>query len=132
MDRLEDHLKTEEGFSGMPYEDHLGYPTIGYGTKLPIKEDEADLLLRHRLQKKRDEIVSEKPVVLELPKPVQEVIFAMCYQLGVRGTLLFKRMWSALERGDFAGAADEILDSKFATQTPGRAKRLAKIVMGAK
>ena len=128
LDRVIDSLKQEEGFDGMPYEDTLGIPTIGYGTKLPLTEEEAELLLKHRLDKKILEISEKEPFFLDLPQKAQEVIANMAYQLGVGGVLKFKKMWAALKKGDYQKAADEMLDSKWAKQTPNRAKRLAEIM----
>jgi len=31
MKNLIEDIKIEEGFRGDPYNDHLGYPTVGYG-----------------------------------------------------------------------------------------------------
>ena len=132
MIELEKQLKEHEGFRGMPYNDKLGYPTIGYGTKLPINEDEAELLMKHRLEQKRDELIIAMPFVYNLPDDKQKVLYEMSYQMGVDGVLLFKRMWSALKSGDFETASKEMLDSLWATiQTPERAERLAKIMRGA-
>ena len=128
LDRVIESLKQEEGFDGMPYKDTLGIPTIGYGTKLPLTEEEAELLLKHRLDKKILEISEKEPFFLDLPQKAQEVIANMAYQLGVEGVLKFKKMWAALKKGDYQKAADEMLDSKWATQTPNRAKRLAEIM----
>jgi len=125
---LEKQLKKHEGFNGMPYDDSLGYPTIGYGTKLPINKDEAELLLKYRLKQKRDELIIAMPFVYNLSEDKQKVLYEMSYQLGVGGLLLFKRMWSALKSGDFERAADEMLDSKWAVQTPERAEKLAEIM----
>ena len=129
LDRLIESLKQEEGFRGIPYEDKLGIPTIGYGTKLPLSEEEAELLLKHRLDKKILELNEKEPFFLELPQKAQEVIANMAYQLGVGGVLKFKKMWAALKKGDYQKAADEMLDSKWAReQTPNRAKKLAEIM----
>jgi lysozyme len=132
MIELEKQLKEHEGFRGMPYDDSLGYPTIGYGTKLPINEDEAELIMKYRLEQKRDELIIAMPFVYNLPDDKQKVLYEMSYQMGVRGVLLFKRMWSALKSGDFEKAADEMLDSKWAVQTPSRAKKLSEIMRGKK
>ena len=129
LDRVIETLKQEEGFDGMPYEDKLGIPTIGYGTKLSLSEEEAELLLKHRLDKKILELNEKEPFFLELPQKAQEVIANMAYQLGVGGVLKFKKMWAALKKGDYQKAADEMLDSKWAReQTPNRAKKLAEIM----
>ena len=129
---LEKQLKEHEGFSGMPYDDSLGYATIGFGTKLPLSEDEAELLLKHRLKQKRDELIEAMPFVYNLPDDKQKVLYEMSYQLGVRGLLLFKRMFRALKSGDFETASKEMLDSRWAKQTPNRAKKLSEIMRGAK
>lgn len=128
MIELEKQLKEHEGFSGMPYNDSLGYATIGFGTKLPLSENEAELLMKYRLEKKRDELIKAMPFVCNLPDDKQKVLYEMSYQMGVRGVLLFKRMWSALKSGDFETASKEMLDSRWAVQTPSRAERLAKIM----
>ena len=128
LDRVIESLKQEEGFEGMPYEDSLGIPTIGYGIKLPLSEEEAEILLKHRLDKKILEISEKEPFFLDLPETAQEVIANMAYQLGVGGVLQFKKMWEALKNRDYQKAADEMLDSKWAKQTPNRAKRLAEIM----
>ena len=128
LDKVIESLKQEEGFCGMPYEDTLGISTIGYGTQLPLSEEEAELLLKHRLDKKILELNEKEPFFLELPQKAQEVIANMAYQLGVGGVLKFKKMWMALKNGDYQKAADEMLDSKWAKQTPNRAKRLARIM----
>jgi len=49
----------------------------------------------------------------------------MGFQLGVRGLLNFRRMWTALEQKDYAMAAEEALDSRWAEQTPNRAAEVA-------
>jgi len=129
IDRVIESLKEEEGFRGMPYEDIRGYPTIGYGIKLPITEKEAEILMRYRLLTKINKLSEKEPLFIILPEKAQEVILNMVYQMGVDGVLEFKNMWAALKRGDYKKAADEMLDSKWAKeQTPERAKRLAEIM----
>jgi len=121
-------IKKHEGFRGMPYEDSLGFPTIGYGTKLPLTKEEAELLLKHRLDKKIEELKSYEPFFIDLPQKAQEVIANMSYQMGVGGVMKFKNMWNALKNEDYKKAADEMLDSRWARQTPNRANELAEIM----
>ena len=54
----------------------------------------------------------------------------MAYQLGVNGVGNFSKMLNALESGDRETAAIEALDSKWATQTPERAERVANMIGG--
>ena len=128
MMSLIEMIKKHEGFRGMPYNDSLGFPTIGYGTKLPITEEEAELLLKHRLDEKILKLSEKEPFYLELPEKAQEVVANMAYQMGVGGVLKFKKMWAALKEGDYKKAANEMLDSRWAKQTPNRAKELAEIM----
>ncbi len=123
-------IKESEGFNGESYLDSLEIPTIGFGTKLPLDEDEATLILKHRLAKKIDHLLQEKPVVLILSLERQEVLFEMAYQLGVGGLLKFKKMWDAIENRDYETASVEMLDSRWSVQTPRRAEKLAMIMGG--
>lgn len=125
IDEIVQEIKQDEGFRGEPYDDHLGFPTIGYGTKLPLTKKEATVLLNVRLNEKVDLIAKEKPVLLQMPELAQQIIANMAYQMGVRGVLKFRKMWSALEEFEFSDAADEMLDSRWAAQTPRRAEKLA-------
>jgi len=127
---LKEKLKKSEGFSGTVYKDTLGIDTVGYGTKMPLSEAEGLLLLEHRLLQKQMELTNAKPIVEELSEERHDVLDEMAYQLGVGGLLRFKKMWSAIEEGDFFIASLEMLSSKWARQTPQRAKRLSKIMKG--
>ncbi len=57
-----------------------------------------------------------------------DVLISMAYQLGVDGLSLFRGMLSAITQGDFNGAANAMLDSLWARQTPGRARRHAEVM----
>jgi lysozyme len=60
-----------------------------------------------------------------LDEPRQAVLVNMAFQLGVVGLLQFKDTLSRVREGNYAGAAAAMLQSKWALQTPERAKRLA-------
>lgn len=130
MSLIED-IKLEEGFVGMPYKDHLGFDTIGYGTKLPLTKSEAELLLSYRLQKFQSNVKSSL-YYLDVPDEVWGILYHMAYQLGVAGLLKFKNMIKALEEKDYNKAGDEMLDSLWAKQTPNRAKKLSDKMKGIK
>ena len=49
----------------------------------------------------------------------------MVYNLGITRLLKFKKMLAALDSGDYELAATEMLDSRYARQVKGRAKRNA-------
>ena len=127
-------IKEDEGFRGNPYDDTLGYPTVGYGTKLPLTKGEAVMLLRLRLSQMLDRLQDNRPILKHLPIEAQNIIANMCYQLGDAGVNKFNKFWKALEDWDFKTASLEMLykDSSQAqwslwhTQTPDRCERLAE------
>jgi len=125
MENLINDIKKNEGFSGNIYKDTLGFDTIGYGTKLPLNEDEALLILEYRLKAKIKELEQKEPFVNKLPRQVQEILAEMCYQMGVEGVLKFKKMWEALKRFDYIEASKQMMYSLWAKQTPNRAKKLS-------
>jgi len=126
MSRLVENIKSSEGFRGTEYLDSLDIPTIGFGTRLPLTEAEAELILSFRLNQKISHLLDEKPIVLRLPQDKQEVLFEMAYQLGVNGLLNFKMMWLALDGFDYKVAAQEMKLSKWYRQTPSRVDKLAQ------
>lgn len=120
---LIDDIKQEEGFKGVVYKCTEGFDTIGYGTKLPINEEEATLLLEYRLNKTRANLLSSL-YNYDFPNEVWDILLNMSYQLGVGGVLKFKKMLEALKNKDYVEASKQGMDSLWAKQTPNRAKRL--------
>jgi lysozyme len=143
MFELIQNIKKYEGLRLTSYICPNGYPTIGYGTKLPFSEyeltliknpnkitkEEAEELLKHRLEKSMKELNEQKPFIITLSKNRKRIIYEMSYQLGVSGLLKFKRFWAALEKNEYKDAAHEMLDSKWAkSDSPKRAEELALIM----
>ena len=126
MNELINSIKEHEGFVSDVYKDSLGFDTVGYGTKMPLSKEEAELILKHRLNDKTNKIIEKKPIILTLPQDKQFILFEMAYQLGVGGLLKFKKMWKAIEEKDYTEASVEMLDSRWANQTPSRAKELSE------
>ena len=50
----------------------------------------------------------------------------MIFNLGLTKLLNFKKFLGAMELGDYETAGKEMLDSRWAKQTPNRAKRMAE------
>lgn len=66
------------------------------------------------------------------PPAVQQVIVAMCFQLGGRGVAGFHQMLRALGTQDYAAAAAAMLDSEWARkQTPHRARAMSHLMQQA-
>ena len=122
---LIDDIKQEEGFKGIVYKCTEGFDTIGYGTRLPLSEKEAEMILEYRLNILKGNLSSSLHM-LDIDKKAWDILYNMVYQMGVKGVLNFKNMIKALEAKDYKRAGDEMLDSKWAKQTPARANRLSK------
>ena len=56
----------------------------------------------------------------------------MVFQLGIGGVSKFKNMWKALGEGDYQTASEEMLDSRWAKQTPKRAESLSATMKSCK
>ena len=125
-----DELMEDEGFRTAVYLDHKGIPTIGYGTKI----DEIRVSRATALKWLMDEVAEKEarleriPYFLELDDIRKDVIRSMAYQMGTRGTTLFRDMWTAIGVGDYMAAGAAMRDSKWwrDTKTQGRAERMAK------
>jgi len=126
-DMLVESVKRHEGFRARAYQDTLGHWTIGYGTlleTLEIDTDQAEDWLLERLHHSEDGVAAMDGYQ-DAGAARQAVLVEMAYQLGVRGCLRFFRMWSAIADLDWTAAAREMLDSRWAKQTPGRVAELA-------
>ena len=64
----------------------------------------------------------------EHPECVKEVLIEMVFQLGVGGVSKFKKFLANLSTKTYHLAADEMLDSRWAKQTPMRAENLSYII----
>ena len=65
---------------------------------------------------------------IKIKAKAKEVIIEMVFQLGKTGVKKFKKMWKAFGNNDYNEAANQMLDSKWAKQTPTRAKDLSDII----
>jgi lysozyme len=122
-------LKRDEGFKPKPYKDSEGVLTIGYGFNLEsdgLTEQESSLVLHVRAWNRYVELLTAIPWVHKLDDARQGVLLNMAYNLGVSGLRGFHRTLELAEQGAYTLAADEMLNSKWATQVGPRAHRLAQ------
>ena len=128
---LIERLKINEGFSSTVYQDTEGFDTIGYGfaiKDLVLTEEIASLILNERIEKRINHLEKTLKWFSDLPPEVQSVVVEMTYQLGITGFLKFKKAINHMKEKEWQLAAHEMLDSRWAKQTPNRANRLADIV----
>ncbi len=132
-------LKKEEGFRAKPYLCSEGFPTIGYGEKIGDKYEALPNITTtepEAYKKMLATVTANEKTILNNPDLYRcyfhlndarkAVMLSIAYQIGIYGILKFKKMLGALERADYSAAADEMLNSLAARQTPARWKRNAE------
>ena len=62
---------------------------------------------------------------MDMDEVAEEIIIEMIFQLGKTGVSKFKNMWKALSSLEYPVAASEMLDSRWAKQTPNRAQAMS-------
>jgi lysozyme len=130
--KIQAMLVREEGEVNHAYQDHLGYWTIGVGRLIDkrgggITHDEAMYLLVNDIRAKGAAAASY-PWFAGLSENRQAVVVGMVFQMGAAGFAKFKNTISKIAAGDYAGAAASMLASRWASQTPARARSMAKIM----
>ena len=133
MKKLEEMLKRHEGLRLDVYRDSLGNKTIGYGHLIQgphlIDKDMAERLLRYDMHLAVDAFFTlPTEIRINLNENRRRVLMNMIFNLGLPKLLGFKKMLKAIENDDYDGAADEMLDSRWAKQVRGRAIELADIM----
>lgn len=122
-----------EGRKSTVYKDNLGFWTIGEGVCVDdhvagagLRPEEIDFISTNRTNLAKQEVLSHFPWAASLNEPRQAVLILMVYQMGLGGTLAFKKAWAAAQVGDFDKSADELLDSEWSRETPSRAHLMAQ------
>lgn len=143
LTEVKERIKEHEGFCLEPY--YLEYKTSDGKT---VKENFATGGYGHVIQKGEEipttregwDEVFEKDFAnavknaskLVNPDSVPVVVFGiiveMIYQIGYTGVSKFKKMLEYISHGDYLKASEEMLDSKWARQTPSRAQSLSSLM----
>lgn len=123
-------IQQNEGCKLKVYTCTAGKLTIGWGRNLEqrgLTQAEADLLLENDI-KACEQDLSEYSWFKNLNESRQAVVVDMRYQLGAAGFNRFRKMIAALYDHDYETAADEMLESEYALQTPNRAYKNSEIM----
>jgi lysozyme len=124
-------LYRDEGEILNAYQDSLGFWTIGIGRLIDIRKgggithEEAGLLLLNDIKKHTDQVITRFPWVLQLSPARLGVLINMHFQLGDAGLAGFVNTLQLIKDRKYSLAATAMLQSKWAQQTPNRAKRLS-------
>ena len=138
---LKARIKEHEGFVPKIYKDQLGFKTIGFGhLVLPTDKFAEGVTYKKKdleevfdsdfntAKSNANQLISGLPIHHQ----AKCVIIEMVFQLGIGGVSKFKKMWKALKQNDYHTASEEMLDSKWAKQTPKRAEELSGVMKSCK
>ena len=134
MDRLLQSVKKHEGYRNKVYLDTLGKRTVGVGHLCvedfweDNKEYPEEMLMNILKDDLKNAIQGSERLLkdcLVLDSLAREIIIEMVFQLGETGVSKFRNMLKALKVPDYQTAAIEMLDSRWAKQTPNRAKAMS-------
>ena len=128
---LIDQIMEHEGFRSGVYQCTEGHDTIGFGFKvadLELDLDIAEEILQRKLNLLIKRVNNRFSWVSKAPEPIQNVVYNMVYQLGLNGFSRFRLSIQYLADKNYEKASKEMLDSRWARQTPNRAIELSNIV----
>ena len=138
LEQLQKELAADEGCKLEIYLDHLGYPTVGIGHLITeddelygfevgseVSQEHVDELFHADVQRTLRDCEFLYSDFNDLPEEAQLIIANMCFQLGRPRLSGFKKMKAAVDSRDWREASRQMLDSKWAKQTPNRASRLS-------
>lgn len=128
---LREHLKRDEGYEIYPYDCLAGKTTIGVGWNLTdngLPEDIIENLFERSIETAIKDCAGIFKTWHMIPDMKQVVLANMSFQLGRSRLSKFKKMIKAVNEEDWSEAAHQMLDSRWANQTPDRANRLVAIM----
>ena len=135
---LKEKIKIHEGFRDTVYRDTQGFKTIGYGHKIvhtdkfvqgkSYSKEELEELFDKDFEINWISMIKFCDVnnLRNISDTAKEVLCEMIYQMGYSGVSKFQNMIKALQNRDYKLASTEMLDSRWAKQTPNRAKALSE------
>ncbi len=142
IDKLREQLKIDEGVKYEIYRDHLGYLTFGIGHLITEKDPEYGQPIKTEVSADRVNEVFNADVQLYInetkkvfpdleskPDSIQLVLVNMCFNLGAPRLEKFKKFITAINDEQWAEAAVEMMDSRWARQVGPRAERLRDVVL---
>jgi lysozyme len=132
-EELSHQLRGDEAIRTCVYLDSRGFSTIGIGRlvdgRIPgagLRPIEIEFMLQNDIADRINQLTAKLPWFAALDHARQGVLLNMSFQMGVEGLLGFHNTLAMVESGDYSSAADGMMNSTWAHQTPNRAARLSK------
>ena len=137
LDKLREELAEDEGCKYEIYLDHLGLPTMGIGHLITKDDPEYGKDVGTVIEQSRVQSAFNLDITVtiedchrlykdfdDLPEEAQLIIANMMFNLGYPRLSKFKGMKAGVDARSWSSAADEMVDSRWYTQVPNRARRL--------
>ena len=138
IEQLRKEIEADEGRRNDQYLCSEGHRTVGIGHLVTLKDPEYYDEIGDRITDERVNELFEQDIQVTIadcriifnnfdgmPEEAQHVFANMCFQLGRPRLSKFKRSIQLANDGHWLDCSDEILDSRWAKQTPKRAERLS-------
>jgi GH24 family phage-related lysozyme (muramidase) len=155
IEPLSYNIPEHEGLRHTVYADTVGKPTVGYGFNMDsgiarkvwkqagipvafddvkngaaaISDAQAQALGQASQQIAIDDAKSLFPSLPDMSEGRQAALINLSYQLGKTKLSGFSEFRAAMNRGDHREAARKLLRSKYAKQTPNRARDIARLII---
>jgi lysozyme len=132
IEQTKEAVKKEEGYRLETYKCTEGHLTGGYGHKMLKGEtpptDHAGWLKIFERDFAKAMTGAEELLMLcpNIHETARHIVVEMVYQMGAYGVSRFKKFLQALQDSDYKEASVQMLDSRWAKQTPNRANRMSE------
>ena len=124
-------LIKHEALKTKPYKCTADKLTIGVGRNLDdngITEDEALYLLKNDINRCVSDVGRNIPEWKKHNECRQNVLIELCFNIGINRLLGFKKMLAALQKNDYATAADEMQNSRWFKQVGQRGVTMCEMM----
>jgi lysozyme len=131
LTQVRKRLIEHEGIKLKPYHCTAGKLTIGVGRNLDdrgISQATATQMLEEDIEIVLDELKRALPFWEKLKWNYKEALVDLAFNMGVPRLMMFRNMLSAIEADDPDKAAEELLDSRYASQVGVRASNIAGLL----
>jgi len=134
--KLEAQLIIDEGKKLSVYLDSEGLPTVGIGHLIQkvdylkigdsITDERCSILFRNDVDIAVSSCKKLMPNFGSYPDEVQQILCNMMFNMGIGRLSGFKKMLAAIDAKNYIEAANQMKNSRWYTQTKGRAIRLTE------
>jgi lysozyme len=129
MTQLIEQLKRHEGLKLKPYKCTADKLTIGIGRNLEdvgISEQEAEMLLLNDIERAGRLLKDKFPWTMELDEVRFAALINFTFNVGIGTVSKFVNAMALLKAGNYDTAADEFLQSRWASQVGHRALEVSE------